>query len=68
MGSFGIDKHAHIDAAVAAGVLTALTYCAKWVFGIELPDLILYLPPFIVIFAFFYIALYIVFLIAWSLK
>lgn len=68
MGSFGIDKHAHIDAAVAAGVLTALTYVVKWVFGIKFPDLILYLPPFIVIFAVFYVVLYIVFLIAWSLK
>ena len=68
MGSFGIDKHAHIDAAVAAGLLTLLTYGIKWAFGINFPDLIFRLPPFLVIFFGIYIILFVVFLIAWSRK
>lgn len=68
MGSFGIDKHAHVDAAVAAGLLTLLTYGIKWAFGINFPDLILHLPSFLVIFFGIYIILFVVFLIAWSRK
>ncbi len=68
MSSFGIDKHAHIDAAVLAGLLTLLTYGIKWFFGLKIPDLIFCLPTFIVIFAGFYAVLFVVFLLVWSRK
>lgn len=68
MGSFGIDRHAHIDAAGLACFLTLLTYVIKWSVGLKFPDLIFYLPPFIAIFAVFYIILFVVFLILWSMK
>lgn len=68
MGSFGIDKHAHIDAAVTAGLLTALTYGIKWALGMKFPDLIFHLPPFIVIFSGIYSVLFVIFLIVWSRK
>lgn len=68
MGSFGIDKHAHIDAAFFAILLTLLTYGIKWIFGLKLPVLIFFLPPFIVIFAGFYTVLFIFFLTVWSRK
>jgi hypothetical protein len=68
MASFGINKHAHIDAAVIAILLTGPAYGIKWIFGLKFPDLIFYLPPFIAIFAGFYVVLFIGFLIAWSWK
>ncbi|MRR15545.1 MAG: hypothetical protein EG826_03695 [Deltaproteobacteria bacterium] len=68
MSSFGVHKHAHIDAAVLAGLLTLVTYGIKWIFGFQFPDLIFYLPAFIAIFAGFYVILFVVFLIVWSRK
>jgi hypothetical protein len=68
MGSFGIDKHAHIDAGFAAILLTLLTYGIKWLFGIDFPDFIFVLPTFMGVFIGFYAILYVVFLIVWSKK
>ena len=68
MGSFGIDKHAHIDAAVLAILLTLLTYGIKWLFGLKFPVVILVLPTFLAVFIGFYTILFVVFLILWSKK
>ena len=68
MGSFGIDKHAHIDAAVFAILLTLLTYGIKWLFGLKFPVVILVLPTFLAVFIGFYVILFVVFLILWSKK
>jgi hypothetical protein len=68
MGSFGIGKHAHIDAGFFAILLTLLTYGVKWLFALKFPDSIFVLPTFLVVFIGFYAILYIVFLIVWSKK
>jgi hypothetical protein len=68
MGSFGIDKHAHADAAVFATLLTLLVYGVKWLFGWKFPDFILVLPTFVAVFVALYVILYGVFLLAWSRK
>jgi hypothetical protein len=68
MGSFGINKHAHVDAAFFAFLLTLVSYGIKWIFGLEVPSLLLGLPTFIVIFTGIYSILFIVFLIIWSRK
>ncbi len=68
MGSFGIDKHAHVDAAFFAILLTLLTYGVKWVFGLRLPDSVFILPTFLAVFIGFYSILFVVFLIIWKKK
>jgi hypothetical protein len=68
MGSFGIDKHAHIDAAVFAILLTLLTYGIKWLFGLKFPVVILVLPTFLAVFIGFYVILFVLFLILWNKK
>jgi hypothetical protein len=68
MGSFGIDKHAHIDASVFAILLTLLTYGIKWLFGLKFPDTIFVLPTFLAVFIGFYAILFVVFLILWNKK
>jgi hypothetical protein len=68
MGSFGIDKHAHIDAGFLAILLTLVTYGIKWLFGLRFPDFIFFLPTFMVVFIGFYAILFVVFLVIWSRK
>ncbi|MRR17567.1 MAG: hypothetical protein EG826_14040 [Deltaproteobacteria bacterium] len=68
MASFGINRHAHIDAAVGAALLTLLTYGVQWIAGFKIPTLIFNLPAFIVIFTGLYVVLFIAFLIVWSRK
>jgi hypothetical protein len=68
MGSFGIAKHAHVDAGLFAVLLTLLTYGIKGIFGLTFPDMIFVLPTFIAVFIGFYTILYVVFLIVWSRK
>lgn len=68
MGSFGINKHAHTDAALFAFILTLVSYGIKWICGLEVPSLLFGLPTFIVIFTGIYSILFIVFLIIWSRK
>ncbi len=68
MGSFGIDKHAHIDAGFFAILLTFVTYGIKWVFGLKFPDSIFFLPAFMAIFIGSYAIFFVVFLIMWSKK
>jgi hypothetical protein len=68
MASFGINTHAHVDAAVFSIVLPLLTYGVKWAFGLRFPDLIFGVPTFIAVFVVFYLILFGVFLIAWSKK
>ena len=68
MASFGIAKHAHIDAGFFAILLTLLTYGIKWAFGLKFPQFILVLPTFLAVFLGFYALLTIVFLILWSRK
>ncbi len=68
MSSFGIDKHAHIDAGVFAILLTLLTYGIKWLFGLKFPESIFVLPTFLAVFIGFYIILYVFFLIMWNKK
>ena len=66
MGSFGIDKHAHRDAAFFAILLTLLTYGVKWVFGLKFPASVFILPTFLAVFIGFYLILLVVFLIVWN--
>jgi hypothetical protein len=68
MGSFGIKKHAHTDAAVFAFLLTLVTYGIKWICGLNFPELIFVLPTFIVIFIGFYSISFVLFLLLWSRK
>lgn len=68
MGSFGIDKHAHVEAGFFAILLTLLTYGVKWLFGLKFPDSIFVLPTSLAIFIGIYAILYIAFLIVWSRK
>jgi hypothetical protein len=68
MGSFGISKHAHIDAGFSAILLTLLTYGIKWLLGLSFPDIIFFLPAFMAIFIGFYAILFVVFLVIWSRK
>jgi hypothetical protein len=68
MSSFGINTHAHVDAALFAAVLTVLTYGIKWMFGLRFPDLVFVLPTFVAIFIGFYAILFVVFLLVWSRK
>lgn len=68
MSSFGIDKHAHIDAGFFAILLTLLTYGVKWVFGLKFPDSIFVLPTFLAFFIGFYAILYVAFLLMWNKK
>jgi hypothetical protein len=68
MGSFGIAKHAHIEAGLLAIFLTVLTYGFKWIFGLRFPGSILVLPTFIGIFIGFYAILFAALLIVWSRK
>jgi len=68
MASFGINKHAHVDAAVFSVVLILLTYGVKWAFGLRFPDFIFGVPTFIAVFVVIYLILYGVFLIAWGKK
>ena len=66
MGSFGINTHAHSDAALFSIVLTLLTYIVKWVFGFHFPSTVYFLPTFIAIFLGFYLVLFVVFFILWN--
>ena len=68
MSSFGVGKHAHVEAALFAVLLTLLTYGFKWIFGLRFPTTILALPAFIGIFLGFYVILFAGLLIAWSRK
>jgi len=68
MASFGINSHAHIDAAVFAAALTFLTYVVKWVLGLRFPDFVFALPTFLAVFIGFYTVLWVVFLFVWSRK
>jgi hypothetical protein len=68
MGSFGIGKHAHIEAGFFAILLTLLTYGIKWLFGLTFPDIIFALPTFLTVFIGFYAVLFVIFLIVWSRK
>ncbi len=66
MGSFGINTHAHVDAAVFSIVLTLLTYGVKWLRGWNFPALVFGVPSFIAVFIAFYVILFVVFLVAWN--
>jgi len=66
MGSFGIGKHAHVEAGLFAVLLTLLTYGIKWICGMKFPHTILGLPAFIGIFLGFYVIFFIALLIAWN--
>jgi hypothetical protein len=66
MGSFGINRHAHVDAAVFSFLLTLSTYAVKWLFGMRFPDLVFGVPPFIAAFIVYYLILYVVFLVVWN--
>jgi hypothetical protein len=68
MASFGINTHAHIDAAVFAAVLTLLTYAVKWIFGFKFPVIIFFLPTAVAVFFGFYVILWVYFAITWSRK
>ncbi len=68
MGSFGIGRHAHIEAAFFAVLLTLSAYGIKWGFDLKLPDLMLGLPAFIAVFIGCYAILFVAFLIVWSRK
>lgn len=68
MSSFGIAKHAHVDAAVFAALLTVLTYVIKWCAGIDFRPYVFAFPTFLAIFMGFYIILHVIFLILWSRK
>jgi hypothetical protein len=68
MGSFGIAKHVHMDAAVFAILLTLLIYGIKWLLGLRFPDFIFIVPTFIVIFIVCYAILFVVFFIVWNKK
>ncbi len=68
MASFGIAKHAHIDAGFLSLLFTILVYGIKWVFGLRFPDFIFGLPAFLVLFLGIYVIFYIAFLIVWSRK
>jgi hypothetical protein len=68
MGSFGINKHAHVDAGLFAILLTLLIYGIKWIFGLKFPYSIFVLPTFLAVFIGFYAILFIVFLVVWSKK
>ena len=65
---FGIGRHAHIDAAFFATLLTLLTYGVKWICGLVFAQFILAVPTFIAIFVAYYVILYALFFIAWSRK
>lgn len=66
--SMGAKEHAHVEAALAAGILTVVTYGVKWLFGLHFPDLVFMLPTFMAVFIGFYLILFVVFLIAWCKK
>jgi hypothetical protein len=66
MSSFGVAKHAHVDAAVFAALLTLLAYVVKWSIGIDFPSYIVGFPAFVIIFLGFYIVTFAIFLIRWS--
>jgi hypothetical protein len=66
MSSFGINKHAHVDAGVFAIFFTVLTYIIKWICGLKFPGSIFGLPTFMAIFIGFYMVLFLVFLLAWN--
>jgi len=68
MASFGINTHAHIDAAVFAAALTFLTYIVKWAFGFKFSDFVFVLPTFLAIYIVLYAVLWVVFIIAWNRK
>jgi hypothetical protein len=68
MGSFGINKHAHVDAGLFAVLLTLLSYGIKWTFGLNFPGVIFVVPTFIAVFIGFYAILFFVFLLVWSRK
>lgn len=66
MGSFGIARHAHVDAAVFSVVLTVLTYGVKWLFGWGFPSFFFGLPFFLAVFLGYYLAWSVAFLVLWS--
>jgi hypothetical protein len=66
MSSFGISKHAHVEAGLLAVFLTLLTYGFKWVFGLRFPGSIFVLPTFIGVFIGFYAILFVALFIVWS--
>ena len=66
MGSFGIDTHVHTEAGIFAILLTLLIYGIKWLFGLQFPDTVFFLPTFIAVFIGFYAILFVVFFIAWN--
>jgi hypothetical protein len=68
MATFSINAHTHIDSAVLAVVLTFLAYAVKWLVEFNFPELIFFLPAFIVVFLGFYIVLWLFPAIAWSGK
>jgi len=66
MAGFGVRQHAHVQAALLAMLLTAVTYGIKWLFGFTFPGVIFVLPTFMAIFIGFYLILFVLFLILWS--
>jgi hypothetical protein len=66
--SMGAKEHAHVEAALAAILLTLVTYGVKWLFGLHFPELVFMLPTFLAVFLGFYLILFVVFLIAWCKK
>jgi hypothetical protein len=65
---FGINSHAHIDAAVFAALLRFPTYVVKWIFGLKVPDFVFVLPTFLAVFIVLYTILWVVFILLWSRK
>lgn len=68
MANFGIARHAHVEAAFSSILLTLSVYGIKWLVRLHVPDRILGLPFFMVVFGGFYVILYVIFLKLWSGK
>jgi hypothetical protein len=59
-------NHVHVEAGTLSILLTLLVYLVRWATGFHLPQILLGLPTFLVLFLGFYLVLYVVFLIAWN--
>lgn len=68
MADFGIARHAHIDAGFFSILLTLFVYGVKWLFRLNVPELVFIFPFFMAVFVGFYLILYVVFLKLWSRK
>jgi hypothetical protein len=66
MSSFGVAKHAHMDAALSAALMTLLIYVVKWCIGTDFRPYIFVFPTFVVIFLGFYIVAFMIFLVLWT--